>query len=366
MEFIYESHPQRVRLKSGGAAEGLRAEVEIADAQRVMVVAAAAEEQLADEITAGLPVALRWNEVVMHVPVEVAERARAAAKSADVDLLVSVGGGSTTGLAKAIALTSGVPIVAVATTYAGSEATNVWGLTTGTKKTTGVDGAVLPRCVIYDAALTTTLPVEMSVASGLNALAHCIDSMWAANQNPVADALAAEGIRALATGLPQVVAEPHGLAGREHALYAAYLSAVSFSSAGGGLHHKICHALGGKYNLPHAQTHAVVLPYVLAFNGGSALAAERRIAGALGSATAVDGLASLYKALDAPHALRDYGFEQSEFAAAAGAILPSVPPSNPRLVTAKDLEQLLAAAWEGADPHILSEPQATLKAEVIR
>jgi alcohol dehydrogenase class IV len=286
----------------------------------------------------------------MHVPVEVAERARQAATANGIDALVSVGGGSTTGLAKAIAMTSGLPIIAVPTTYAGSEATPVWGLTEGAKKKTGTDQKVLPKVIIYDAALTTSLPAAMSVASGLNALAHCVDAMWGPNADPINAALAGEGIRSLTAGLPEVASDPEGLHGREHTLYAAYLSAAAFASAGSGLHHKICHVLGGKYNLPHAQTHATVLPYVLAFNGPAAPEAERRIAAAFGSATATGGLAALKAELDAPHALRDYGFTEDLIAEAADAILPSVPPSNPRPVTAEDLRALLRAAWSGADP----------------
>jgi alcohol dehydrogenase class IV len=282
--------------------------------------------------------------------VEVADRAREAAAKEDVDVVVAIGGGSTTGLAKAIALVSGVPIIAVPTTYAGSEVTPVWGMTTGDVKTTGTDEKVLPRVVVYDAALTLSLPVDMSVASGLNALAHCVDSLWAPNADPVNAAFATEGIRALAAGLPAVVAEPSGVEGREQALYAAYVSAVAFASAGSALHHKICHVLGGKYNLPHAQTHAAVLPYVLAFNGPAAPEASARIAAAFGSVTALDGLQSLRAALNAPRALRDYGFTRADIPAAAEAILPSVPPGNPRPVTAADLERLLAAAWAGTDP----------------
>src|SRR6185437_14049539 len=186
------------------------------------------------------------------------------------------------------------------------------GLIEGAKKTTGIDQRVLPKVIIYDAALTMSLPVEMSVASGLNALAHCVDSMWAPNADPINAAFAAEGIRSLAAGLPKVVADPMDLDGREHALYAAYLSATAFASAGSGLHHKICHVLGGKYNLPHAQTHATVLPYVLAFNGPAAPEAERRIATAFGASTgsALDGLVALKQELNAPHALADYGFRE--------------------------------------------------------
>jgi maleylacetate reductase len=351
MRFVHDSLPQRVCFGSGEAATHLRDEIGRLGASRVMVIAAEPESSLAEKIIAEVPVVLRYHDVVMHVPVEVADRARAAAAAAGADVVVSVGGGSTTGLAKAIAMTSGLPVIAVPTTYAGSEATAVWGLTSGDVKTTGTDPKVLPRVVVYDATLTLSLPADMSVASGLNALAHCVDSLWAPNADPINAAFASEGIRALATGLPQVVAEPAGLPGREHALYAAYLSAVAFASAGSGLHHKICHVLGGKYNLPHAQTHAVVLPYVLAFNAPAAPLAAGRVAESFGTGNAVAGLQELRARLNAPRALGDYGFEEAAIPAAAAAILPSVPPSNPRPVTQEDLEALLRAAWAGAEPQ---------------
>ncbi len=351
MRFVHDSLPQRICFGSGEAAASVRREIENLGASRVMVIAAEAEADLAAQVTAGLPVALRHDDVVMHVPVEVAARAREAAAASGADALLSVGGGSTTGLAKAVALTTGLPIVAVPTTYAGSEATPVWGLTEGARKTTGIDPRVLPKVIVYDAVLTVTLPVPMSVASGLNALAHCVDSMWAPGADPVNAAFAAEGIRSLAAGLPRVVTDPFGLDGREHALYAAYLSAAAFASAGSGLHHKICHVLGGAYNLPHAQTHAVVLPYVLAFNAPAAPEAERRIAAAFGAGRATDGLHALRAELGAPRALADYGFTEDAIGAAADAILPAVPPGNPREVTAGDLRRLLRAAWSGADPR---------------
>ncbi|HWG63776.1 MAG TPA: maleylacetate reductase [Streptosporangiaceae bacterium] len=359
MRFVHENQPQRVCFGSGEAAGTLATEVGRLGASKVMVIAAGAQSELADRITADVPVALRYHEVVMHVPVGVAERAREAATQHGADALVSIGGGSTTGLAKAIALTSGLPIVAVPTTYAGSEATSVWGLTEGTRKTTGVDGRVLPRVIVYDAALTTSLPVSMSVASGLNALAHCVDSMWAPNADPIDRALATEGIRSLRRGLPAIVADPGSLDARERTLYAAYLSAAAFASAGSGLHHKICHVLGGAFNLPHAQTHAVMLPYVLAFNGPAMPEAQSRIASALGAERAIDGLEGLRAELRAPRALADYGFAESDIPAAAEAILPAVPAGNPRPVTAVDLRRLLHAAWAGDPAGMASEEEGS-------
>lgn len=354
MHFIHEPLPQRVCFEPGQATAALRREVGELGAERVMVISTARQAELTTEITAGLPIALEYDDVAMHVPIDTADRARAAAEKARADALICIGGGSTTGLAKAIALTADLPIIAVPTTYAGSEATAVWGLTEGARKTTGIDLKVLPKVIIYDAALTTSLPVDMSIASGFNALAHCVDSMWAPKADPINAAYAAEGIRMLTEGLPAVVADPTALPGRELALAAAYLSAAAFASAGSGLHHKICHVLGGAYNLPHAQTHTVVLPYVLALNAPTAPAAEHRIANAFASPTALGGLLDLKQTLNAPRALRDYGFRQTDIPTAAEMILPAVPPNNPRPVTIEDLRALLTAAWAGEDPSTLS------------
>lgn len=351
MRFVHDTLPQRVRFASGEAPAQLAAEVTELGAGRVMVIASQSQRVLAEQVASLIPVVAWHHEVAMHVPVEVAERARTVAARHDVDALVSVGGGSTTGLAKAIARSLGVPIIAVPTTYAGSEATNVWGLTADGKKTTGSDDRVLPRAIIYDASLMVSLPVEMSVASGLNAMAHCVDSMWAPRADPINAAFAAEGIRALRVGLPLVAAEPAGLPGRERALYGAYLSAVAFASAGSGLHHKICHVLGGLYDLPHAQTHAAVLPHVLAFNGPSAPEAEQRIAAAFGTPDALTGLQGLRKRLDAPTALRDHGMAEDGIPAVVEAVLAAAPANNPTPVTAESIARLLHAAWEGAEPR---------------
>jgi maleylacetate reductase len=356
--FTHHRLPQRVVFAPGEAAASVAAEVGALGATRVMLIASQREAALADPIAAVLPVALRHHDVVIHVPTEVAERARQTAAEARADLLVSVGGGSTTGLAKAVAMTTGLPIIAVPTTYAGSEATNVWGLTEpgpdGGVKMTGVDDRILPTSVVYDASLLTTLPRDMTVASGLNAMAHCIDSMWGPRADPIDRALAQEGIRALAAGLVAVTADSQSIAGVNETLYGAYLAAVAFASAGSGMHHKICHVLGGMFNLPHSQTHAVVLPHVLAFNAPHAPEAQARIAGALGSATAGHGLESLLQTLTAatprPQALRDYGMPEDGIAKAVGPILAAIPTNNPASATEENITALLHRAWAGKDP----------------
>jgi alcohol dehydrogenase class IV len=360
MRFTHDTLGQRVILASGGAAGQVAQEVARLGGGRVMAVHGQREDDAARQVLGELDVGLRWTEVRQHVPVELADRAREAAVRAGVDVIVCVGGGSTTGLAKAVALTTGLPVVAVPTTYAGSEATDVWGLTQGSVKTTGADPVVLPRTVVYDAGLTTSLPVALSVASGLNALAHCVDSLWAPRADPINRALALEGARALADGLPRVVEEPAALPGREVCLYGAYLAAVAFASAGSGMHHKICHVLGGAFDLPHAETHAVVLPHVLAHNAPSVPDLSRRLAEALDpvvgrgdddpATAAVAALDSLRTRLGAPTALREHGLAEADLAEAAARCLDAVPGSNPVPVTLDSLTHLLRAAWAGDPP----------------
>lgn len=354
LNFNHVTLGQRVRFGSGQASANLAEEIHGRGARKVMVIAGERELELAEKVAADIDVHVWHSDVVMHVPIETAEAARKVATENEIDLLLSVGGGSTTGLAKAIALTTAIPIVAVPTTYAGSEATDVWGLTEAQRKTTGSDIKVLPETVIYDSALTTSLPVELSVASGLNGMAHCIDSLWAPHADPINAALAGEGIRALSEGMTRIVAEPHDIDGRDKALYGAYLSAVAFSSAGSGLHHKICHVLGGTFNLPHAQTHATVLPYVLAFNAPFAPAAEKRAAVAFGADTALSGLQALRGQVSAPQRLSDYGFTADDIPEAVRIILDKVPADNPRVVSDENLTRLLTAALNGEEPATVS------------
>jgi alcohol dehydrogenase class IV len=345
VEFDHQTYAQRVVFGAGSARTRLAAEVERLGGRRVLLVAAPSARKVAAELAADLPLAGTVDEVRMHVPVEVAEAARRRADETGADLLLAVGGGSATGTAKAVALSSGLPIVAVPTTYAGSEVTPVWGLTEQGRKTTGVDERVLPRTIVYDPLLTLSLPVEMSIASGLNALAHCVDSLWAPRANPVDTALALEGAHALVSGLPQVHADPSATDGRSETLYGAYLAALAFAGAGSGLHHKICHVLGGAYDLPHAQTHAVVLPHVLAFNAPAAPVAVRRLARALDAADATAALDHLYTEVGAPRSLGALGLPEDRLPEAAALIVEASPPSNPRPVSEADALALLRAAF---------------------
>jgi len=345
--FEHRTNAQRVLFGTGSGATHLAAEVARRGAAAPFVVSRDRYVPVIDD--AGLGGAVRFADAVEHVPIEVAQRARALAGSCGADLLIAIGGGSAIGLAKAIALSCGVPIVAVPTTFAGSEATDVWGLTENGEKRTGVDPSVLPETVIYDPDLVASLPTELVVASGLNAVAHCIDAMWGPRADPIDQALAMEALAALRIGLPRMLLGETAAVGTT--LYGSYLGAVAFSSAGSGMHHKICHVLGGMFALPHAPMHAVVLPHVLAFNGPAAPDAAQRIGAALGADDASVGLETLRQRLGAPRALRDLGLREADIAAAVAGILPELPTNNPRAVARSSLTALLHRAWSGDSPR---------------
>ncbi|WP_278264373.1 maleylacetate reductase [Nocardia sp. AG03] len=350
--FTYDGLPGRIVFGVGATRTRLLGELDLLGAERVLLIATDAEGELATRLCAPFAerVAATFSQVRPHVPVEVAELARKAATESDADLVLSVGGGSTTGTAKAVALTTGLPVVAVPTTYAGSEVTPVWGMTDRGRKTTGTDRRVLPKTVVYDPELTASLPVELSVASGLNAVAHCVEAFWAPRRNPVSSAVAEDGIRHLVTGLDTIAATPTGLAGREELLLGAYLAGSAFAVAGSGLHHKICHVLGGAFDLPHAQTHAIVLPYVLAYNADNAADATARIARAMGRTDIVAALRELGSGLGIAGGLRDLGMTEADIDTVIDDITAIAPADNPTPVTAEGVRAILRGAWAGSDP----------------
>ncbi len=354
-EFEYTGFPSHVVFGVGSTERRQLARViDGLGAKRILLIAAEPERALADRIAeaAGARIAGRFSQVRAHVPIEIARQAREAAHAVQADCLLCVGGGSTTGTAKAVALESGVGIVAVPTTYAGSEVTPVWGLTENGRKTTGVDLRVLPQLVIYDPALTVSLPVELSVVSGLNALAHCAEALWTARRNPITSLIAQEGIRALAAGLPAILAQPADLEARSQALYGAWLAGSAFATAGSGIHHKICHVLGGAYDLPHAETHAVVLPYSTALAAPSLDGVDAQIVSALGGDgdSAAEAIFAFERELGAPVSLRELGLPESELAH-AGELVAEALAALPEPPSRAAIDALMRAAFDGAPPR---------------
>lgn len=352
---VYQSWDQRVVFGSGTSRKDVAAEVARLGAARVLLIAADAELPIAQQVCADIAIVGIFDAMKPHVPADVAEGVRAAVAEYDADLLISVGGGSTTGAAKAAALTTGVPILAVPTTYAGSEATPVWGLTEDGRKRTGSDSRVLPRVVVYDAALMLTLPIWMSVTSGLNAFAHCVDSWWGPRSNPMSSALAGEGARWLATSLPRIVADGSDLQARHEMLYGTYLGAVAFAGAGSGLHHKICHVLGGAYNLEHAAMHSVVLPHTVGLNLPADIGAAQRLSASLDAPDNPFGaMLQLYANVDAPTSLGDLGMAEADLQDATDLVMEQVPDTNPRRVTRDEIGALLGRACRGEPPVLVA------------
>jgi maleylacetate reductase len=351
--FIYNGQPSRV-IFGAGSLQQLTREIEALGASKALILCTpeqrASAQRVADLL--GARAAGIFDRAVMHVPIETAREARAVAQQLGADCAVAIGGGSTTGLGKAIALDSSLPILAIPTTYAGSEMTPIYGITEAGLKKTGKDPRVLPRTVIYDPELTLSLPVAMSVTSGINAIAHAAEGLYAQDRNPVMDLMAEEGIAAIARAIPAIQKDAHDMEARSDALYGAWLCGVVLGNVGMALHHKLCHTLGGSFNLPHAEIHTVVLPQAMAFNAIAAPEAMKRIARALNTQSAAQGLFDLAARNGAPVALRDIGMEEEDLDKAADMAV-SNPYWNPRPFGREqrgEIRNLLQRAFEGLRP----------------
>jgi maleylacetate reductase len=345
----YEALPGRVVFGCGARA-AVPQELERLGLRRVVLVDGLLDGAPARELEDALGErrVATIGDVRQHVPASLAASARETALAAGADGLVAIGGGSAIGLAKAIALEARLPILAVPTTYAGSEMTPIWGITSEGAKRTGTDLAVLPRTVLYDPELTVSLPAQMTAASGMNAIAHCVEAMWTPAANPVTDAVAAEGLASLDAGLRGCVRDPGDLATRTEALRGAWLGGAALAVAGTALHHKICHVLGGTFDLPHAEVHAVVLPWVVEHvrERDVAPAALRRVARALAADDAVAALRGLTQDLDLATSLADLGLDAAG-ADRAAQLVADAAPSAPAPVTREQVRAILERALAG-------------------
>ncbi|MFE4545479.1 maleylacetate reductase [Arthrobacter sp. NPDC056727] len=350
-DFQYKSLPMNV-IFGPGSVQNLSKVIRDLGLKRVLVLSTPLQKDLAQgiseelgELSAGV-----HAEAEMHVPIESAYRARAVASEVQADGYVAVGGGSTTGLGKALALEFGAPIVAVPTTYAGSEMTPIWGLTADGVKKTGRDPRVLPAAVIYDPELTRSLPVRISVTSGFNAIAHAVEALYAPDGSPIISQMAEEGVRALTSALPGIVSDPHSIEHRSEALYGAWLCGATLGATTMSLHHKLCHTLGGTFNLPHAETHTVILPYSLAYNAGAVPETIAALQRATGAKYPVKYLRELSLELGAPSSLRELGFTDADLELAV-ELATRNPYANPREVTPTGIRELLTAALNGDSPN---------------
>ncbi len=346
-QFVYHGLPSRV-VFGPGSVKKLPEEVGRLGARRVLLLSTPGRAAMVRGLAATLPVAGAFDRVVMHTPVEIVNQARELARELKADCCVAVGGGSTIGFGKAIALSSGLPVIAVPTTYSGSEMTTIWGISENNAKKTGRDPKVLPRAVIYDPELTLDLPAAVSAASGMNAVAHCVEALYAHDGNPIVSLMAEEGIRALSKALPSVVREPGNLESRSDALYGAWLAGATISTTGSALHHKLCHVLGG-LGLPHAQTHAIVLPHAVRYNYEAAREAMTRVERAIGAEDAARGIYDLELKLRLPMRLSEIGMQEADLERAA-RIAAEAPYPNPRKVEYAPVLELLRDAYAGRRP----------------
>lgn len=350
LRFTYAGSPARIVFGTG-ARHQLGAAIDRLGASRVLVLSTPQRAAQAEELasTLGGRAAGVFDGAVMHTPVDVTETAVAAARAADADCLVAIGGGSTIGLGKAIAYRTDLPQIAIPTTYAGSEVTDILGQTADGVKTTLRDLKVLPEIVLYDPELTLGLPLGVSIASGLNAMAHAAEGLYAPDRNPITTLMAIEGLKALHDSLPGVAADPRNLEARTTALYGAWLCGTVLGSVAMALHHKLCHTLGGSFGLPHAETHAVLLPHTIGFNAAAVPDLLRPVERIFGAPLAV-ALFDFAASVGAPTALRDLGLKETDLDRAA-AVAVARPYPNPRPFDETAIRSLLEAAWAGRRPE---------------
>ena len=348
--FVYNAHPARVIFGSGTLSQ-LPAEVERLGLERALVLATPQQEADAQQlaIRLGQRAAGVYANATMHTPVSVTEDAMRMVAERHVDGLVAVGGGSTTGLAKAIALRTDLPQIIAPTTYAGSEMTPILGETRDGQKVTQSSPKVQPEVVIYDVDLTLSLPPGISGTSGINAIAHAVEALYAQDRNPLISIMAREAIRALARALPIVVERPSDREARSDALYGAWLCGTCLGAVGMAIHHKLCHTLGGTFDLPHAETHTAVLPHALAYNAPSIPEVMAILADVLGTDDAARGLYDLAGRVGAERALKKLGMPESGIDLATDRALAN-PYWNPRVLEREPIRDLIARAFAGEPP----------------
>jgi len=359
--FVYNAQPGRVVFGAGTWAK-VPDEVDRLGVRRVLITTSRGNRPRAEELAArlGARSAGVLDDARAHVPFEQAEDARATAAERRADGVVSVGGGTPIGLAKAIAHALDIPVIAVPTTYSGSEMTGLSGITRDGVKRVIAAPAMLPRTVIYDPELTYDLPAAATAATGMNAVAHCVEALYVPAANPVTSLIAEAGLAALVRGLPRAVAAPRGIEGRAEALYGACLAGMAVATAGIAIHHKLCHVLGGTYGLGHGEANAVVLPHAVAFNAPAAVGPIARVARAIGAAEpglddasaaarAAPFLFDFDTAIGAPTSLEALGLAHDALDEAARIALELIT-DNPRPVDEAAVRALLEDAWHGRRP----------------
>lgn len=348
--FVYTGLPSRVVFGAGKVLQ-INEEAELLGIERALVLTTPQQvdtgEMVADIL--GVKAAGIFSGAAMHTPIEITQAAMKAYYEADADGLISIGGGSTIGLGKAIALRNDAHQIVLPTTYAGSEMTTILGQTDKGEKVTQKSLKVLPETVIYDVDFTVSLPPALSVTSGINAMAHAVEALYAKSTNPILSVFAEQGISALMSALPVIVKTPSDLEARTRALYGAWLCAVCLGSGGVALHHKLCHVLGGSFDLPHAETHTVVLPHALAYNAPAVQPAMDVLSRATGTTNPAQAFFDLAEQSGVPISLKALGMPEDGITRAADIACKN-PYWNPRPLERGAIENVIRSAWAGTPP----------------
>jgi maleylacetate reductase len=352
--FTYAPLPSHV-IFGPGSFDRIGEEVLRLGRDRVLILAS---PRLADQVARarellGARAVGEFDGAVEHTPVQVSEQALATLRAVDADCVLAIGGGSVTGLAKALAGRADIDQIIIPTTYAGSEVTPVLGETENGVKTTRSSPNLLPESVIYDVALSIDLPADLAVESAVNAMAHAVEAFYSPDANPVIDALGARALGALRTGVQAIADRTRTVDSASELLLGAWLAGTCLGAVRMGLHHKLCHTLGGSFHLPHAPTHTVLLPHALAYNAGYAPGAVRQIARALDTDDPPGAIFDLVRSAGGPTALRELGLLEADLDRVA-EIAVANPYPNPRPLDRGGIRELLDRAWRGQRPTALS------------
>ena len=348
-EFVFPGIATRV-IFGAGTVERVADEVAHLGSTKALILSTPFQAEDAEKISMSLAgqSAGVYSGATMHTPVDVTEQALKVFSASRADCIIAIGGGSTIGLSKAIATRTGVDQIVIPTTYAGSEMTDILGETETGKKTTRRGASIRPESVIYDTNLTLSLPVPMTMTSAMNAIAHAVEGLYADDRNPVLTLMANDALKAFKTGLPVIKEDPRNQEARALTQYAAWLCSTVLGYVSMALHHKLCHVIGGSFDTPHADTHAILLPHTTGFNAVAVPDLMQPVSAIFGE-TPGAGLWQFARQIGAPTSLKDLGLDQSDLDEAS-KIAVANPYKNPRKFDRDDIRNLLQVAWEGTKP----------------
>jgi maleylacetate reductase len=348
-DFVYQS--QAVRVQFGrGKVGSVPAELEFHKKSRALVLCTNSSRATAERIQSEVPGRVAD---IHQLPKTGDARERLArlidhARQKNADCLIVIGGGSPIGFAKTVAANADLRSIAVVTTYSGSEMASGWSIGAGPDRMSGEDDRCLPLTAIYDPELTLSLPRRVSAASGMNAMAHAVESLYGPDVNPVVAMYASQAVAILGARLPEVVDKPNDIDARTDLLYGAWLAAAFRAQV--GVEHLLAQRVRQGFGLDHSHCHAIFTPYAIAFNAKAAPEAIDMIAKALLAEDAGRGLYDLNVRIGLPTGLKDLGMKEADIPKAVD-LVAAAKFVNPRPVSRDDLQSLITQAFHGEPPR---------------